>query len=213
MLRLDSPPSSQRYHRVLKVEKYCQEECCVWCTVAVLPASFAIFYFYTVYGLVQINTWNRQPGYHESRHTNATDSTGSLGFLGSYCTVVNTNVDLNDYILKYRTYRNKHFACIVRALTPSKRNTKPKFTQRKYKYEATHTLTGMEAQTRIHKCQSQLAISLWTGGTLPPHHLRVLFITVWQHVSSSLHHYATLHWYSPTVQQAGTQHNHAKIWQ
>lgn len=63
---------------------------------------------------------------------------------------------------------------------------------------------------RIHKCHSQLAISLRTGGTLPPHHLRVLFITVWQHVSSSPRHYATLHWYSPTVQQPGTQHNHAK---
>lgn len=77
-----------------------------------------------------------------------------------------------------------------------------------------HTLTRILPQTwrhkRIHKCHSQLAISLRTGGTLPPHHFRVLFITVWQHVSSSPRHYATLHWYSPTVQQPGTQHSHAK---
>lgn len=63
---------------------------------------------------------------------------------------------------------------------------------------------------RIHKCHSQPSVSLRTGGTLPPHHLRVLFITVWQHVSSSPRHYATPHWYSPTVQQPGMQHNHGK---
>lgn len=83
---------------------------------------------------------------------------------------------------------------------------------------ATHTSTPREKPTsvhthtqaqRMHKCQSQPAISLWTGGTLPPHHLRVLFITVWQHVSSSPCHCATLHWYSPTVQQPGMQHGHA----
>lgn len=78
------------------------------------------------------------------------------------------------------------------------------------KHSHTHILSQSWRHKRIHKCHSQLAISLRTGGTLPPHHFRVLFITVWQHVSSSPRHYATLHWYSPTVQQPGTQHSHAK---
>lgn len=60
-----------------------------------------------------------------------------------------------------------------------------------YKYANGNSHIAQKNKT-IHKCQSQLSISLRTGGTLPPHHLRVLFITVWQHVSLSPRHYAAL---------------------
>lgn len=67
------------------------------------------------------------------------------------------------------------------------------------------------AASNSHRSQhSQPSISLWTVGTLPPHHLWVLFITVWQHVSSGPCHYDTMHWYSPTVLQPGMQNTHAK---
>lgn len=38
----------------------------------------------------------------------------------------------------------------------------------------------------------------------------MLFFTVWQHVSFGPCHYATTHWYSPTVLQPGMQNNHGK---
>lgn len=67
------------------------------------------------------------------------------------------------------------------------------------------------AAANSHRSQhSQPSISLWTVGTLSPHHLWVLFITVWQHVSSGPCHYDTMHWYSPTVLQPGMQNTHAK---
>lgn len=76
--------------------------------------------------------------------------------------------------------------------------------------QCNYRITKYAAANSQWSLHSQPSISLWTVGTLPPHHLWVLFITVWQHVSSGPCHYDTTHWYSPTVLQPGMQNTHAK---
>lgn len=58
--------------------------------------------------------------------------------------------------------------------------------EKKTKYAVTNP---HRSHRGLHKNHSQPSVSLWTVGTLPPHHLRMLFITVWQHVSFRPRHY------------------------
>ena len=56
-------------------------------------------------------------------------------------------------------------------------------------------------------------VSPWTGGTLPPHHLTVLFITMRQSVSSAARQSDTPHWYSPAVWRLAAQSRYtAGMW-